>query len=195
MAEPGTPEQESSPDPGVALIRAMDQMRLHSEQLTGLTHELTDFVANLHARVRGTEAVAAVVDENETQAEVDRKVAAGKELIAFTFEKMHQYVTIVVGGAYIAYFTTLSTMAQRFTDNELRISAALMTVSVTVFALWEVLNVTYIGAMSMKGNLEGMAQVPKWQKVGWPIALAISLLTALPAIGISIHAYVVGLIG
>lgn len=178
----------------LALARALEQSRLHSVQLTEHAEKLTDFVVSLHARVSGTEAVAAVVDENEEQAEIDRRVAAGKEFVTFLYEKSHQYVTIVVAGAYAAYFATLSTVSQRFTDSELRMSAALMTVSVIVFALWEILNVTFIGYHSFRGDLEAAKDVPKWQRIGWPIALALSLLTALPAVGLSVVTYLSGLI-
>ncbi len=60
-------------------------MRLHSLQPTGLSNELTQFVAKLDTRISGAEAVAAVVDENESNVELDRQVAAGKEIISHLY--------------------------------------------------------------------------------------------------------------
>jgi hypothetical protein len=187
-----TEQPEQIPDLGTALVQALEQMRLHSLELTGLSNELSQFVANLHARVSGAEAVAAVVDENETNVQIDRQVAAGKEIISHLYEKSQQYVTIVVGGAYAAYFTTLSTVSSRFSDNELRLSALLMTISLTLFVVWEVINVAYVGWYSLRGQLR--TDVPGWYKKTWPIVIAASLLTALPAVGFSLYAYTSGLI-
>jgi hypothetical protein len=108
------------------------------------------------------------------------------------YEKSQQYVTVVVAGAYAAYFATLSTVSQRFSDDELRISALLMTISLTLFVLWEVLNVAYIGWYALRGELR--AEVPAWYRKTWPIVIGISLLTAMPAVGFSLYAYTSGLI-
>lgn len=177
----------------LALAKALEQMRLHGLEMTEHAHELTEFVASLNARVAGTEAVAAVVDDNETQALTDRQVTAQKELISHLYEKSQQYVTVVVAGSYAAYFATLSTVSARFSDNELRLSALLMTISLTAFVLWEVLNVAYLGWRSLRGDL-GTKEIPRWYKIIWPLVIGASLVTALPAIGYSLHSYTSGLI-
>jgi|SRR5581483_11792453 len=192
MTEHSESGQQSS-DPGVALLQALEQMRLHSLELTGLSRELTQFVANLNARVAGTEAVAAVVDENETNALTERQIAAQKELISHLYEKSQQYVTVVVAGAYAAYFATLSTVSSRFSNSELRISALLMTISLTIFVSWEVLNVAFLGWHSLRGDF-GTKEVPRWYKIAWPVVLAACLLTAMPAVGYSLYSYTSGLI-
>jgi hypothetical protein len=193
MAEEQSAVPENSPDTAVALVRTLDQMRIHSEQLTALSHELTEFVAKLSARVSGTEAVAGVVDENAAQAATERQIAAQKELISHLYEKSQQYVTVVVAGAYAAYFATLSTVSARFSDSELRLSALLMTISLTIFVLWEVFNVAFLGWNSLRGDF-GVKAVPRWYRILWPLMLAASVLTALPAVGYSLHSYTSGLI-
>jgi hypothetical protein len=191
MTEKSESEQQT-PDAGHALVQTLEQMRLHSLELTGLSHELTQFVANLNARVAGSEAVAAVVDENETNALTQRQIAAQNELISYLYEKSQQYVTVVVAGAYAGYFVTLSTVSARFSDAELRLSALLMTISLTIFVVWEVLNVAYIGWQNLRGKFS--TESPAWYKRTWPIVIAASLLTAIAAVGFSIYSYTSNLI-
>ena len=172
----------------VMMFKAMEQMFLHSEASTR-------FIGVLHAQVEGNSAVAAVVDDNETGVETDRQVAAQKELISHLYEKSHQYVTVIIAGAFAAYFATLGTLASRFSDMELRWSALLMTVSVTVFVMWEVFNIFYIGHHTFKGDYGVITRTPKWTKRGWYVVLIATLVTALPAVGLSMWVYIRGLIG
>lgn len=170
----------------VAMLRTMEQMFLHSEANTR-------FVSNMNARLAGAMAVATVVDENATIAETDRQIAVKKELISHLFEKSHQYVTVIIAGAFAAYFTTLGVLASRFSDVELRLSALLMTVSLTVFVLWEVFNMFYIGHHTFKGDFGTLTSSPTWAKRAWYVTIIISLCTALPAIGLSMWVYLRGL--
>jgi len=170
----------------IMMFRAMEQMFLHSEASTR-------FIGVLHARVEGASAVAAVVDDNELGVETDRQIAAKKELISHLFEKSHQYVTVIVAGAFAAYFTTLGTLAARFTDVELLWSALLMTISLTVFVMWEVFNMFYIGHHTFKGDYGTLTVTPRWIKRAWYGVMIATLGTALPALGLSVWVYLRGL--
>jgi hypothetical protein len=167
----------------LAMLRTMEQMFLHSEANTKTLLSINAKLAGVEA---GSNAVAQVVDENDS-------IAAAKEIISHLYEKSHQYVVVVIGGAFAAYFATLGAVSARFTDTELRVSALLMTVSLTVFVLWEVANITHIGIQVMKGNLGERAVNPTWMRIGWPLAMFFSLATALPAIGLSVSVYLRGL--
>lgn len=170
----------------LAMLQTMEQMYLHSEASTNV-------LMTLNARVAGAEAVAEVVDENETQVEIDRSVAAQKEVISYLYEKSHQYVAGVIAGAFAAYFATLGVLAYRFSDDELRLSALLMTISLTVFFFWEVASMVYIGFHTIKGDLGAITAQPRWLRAGWPIAMFLAVATALPAIALSITVYLRGL--
>jgi hypothetical protein len=183
MAEQRTP---TDPEIRVAIVQTLEQIYQHSLANTQALHDL-------RARVAGTEAVAAVVDDNETQVLIDRHVAATKDIISHLYEKSHQYVVVIVAGAFAAYLTTLGILADRFSDYELRLSALLMTVSLATFVLWEVINVSYIGVHVMQGDWGTIDRQPKWLRIGWPLAMFGSLTTALPAIGLSIFVYLRGL--
>jgi hypothetical protein len=187
MVQDNKEEIPSESDIRLAISRALVEMHHQNEQMLAHAKAMTDFVMAVNARVHGTEAVAAVVDENAAEAAADRQVAAQKELISYLYEKSQQYVTVVVAGAYAGYFVTLSTVSARFSDAELRMSALLMTISLTIFVVWEVLNVAYIGWQSFQGNFSN--ESPKWYKRTWPIVIAVSLLTAIAAVGFSIYSY------
>ena len=176
----------------LAIAKALAEMHLQNEQMLAHAKAMTDFVMGVNARVHGTEAVAAVVDENEANVATDRQVAAQKELISYLYEKSQQYVTVVVAGAYAGYFLTLSTVSARFSDAELRLSALLMTISLTIFVVWEVLNVAYIGWQNLQGKFS--AESPAWYRRTWPIVIATSLLTAMAAVGFSVYSYTSNLI-
>ena len=182
----------SDDDLRLAIAKALVEMHQQNEQMLLHAKEMTDFVMAINARVHGTEAVAAVVDENATEALADRQVAAQKELISYIFEKSQQYVTVVVAGAYAGYFVTLSTVSARFSDAELRLSALLMTISLTIFVVWEVLNVVYIGWQNLRGSFR--AESPAWYKRTWLGVVASALLTALAAVGFSAYSYTSNLI-
>lgn len=171
----------------LAMLRSLEQMFLHSEAST-------KFLGILQARVEGAMAVVPVIDENEARVQMDREVAARKELTSHLFDKTNQYTVIVIGGAYAAYFATLSTVAGRFSDNELRWSALLMTISLTVFVLWEVFHVTYM-AYQMRAGTWGQLDEKSWAIRGWWSVLLVTLGTALPAIGLSMWVYLRGLGG
>jgi hypothetical protein len=182
----------SDADVRLAISRALVEMHEQNQQMVAHAKALTDFVMAINGRVHGTEAVAAVVDENAASAATDRQVAAQKELISYLYEKSQQYVTVVVAGAYAGYFVTLSTVSARFSDGELRLSALLMTISLTIFVVWEVLNVAYIGWQNLRGKFS--TESPAWYRRTWPIVIAASLLTAITAVGFSAYSYTSNLI-
>ena len=173
-------------DVRIMMFRALEQMFLHSEAST-------EFISTLNSKVVGINAVAEVVDDNAAGVQLDRQIAAQKELISHLFEKSHQYVTVVIAGAFAAYFTTLGTLASRFSDVELRWSALLMTASLTVFVMWEVFNIFYIGHHTFKGDYGSLAETPKWSRRAWYIVMIVALGTAVPAIGLSLWVYLRGL--
>ena len=76
----------------LGMVRTMDAIFLHAQAGERL-------LLAIQAQVAGTMAVAGVVDDNHSQVQTDREVAAQKEVITFLYEKSHQYVTLVVGGA------------------------------------------------------------------------------------------------
>ena len=170
----------------VIMFQAMEQMFLHSQAST-------EFLKKLDARVAGTETVAAVVDANASDVVAMREVSARKEVISHLFDKSHQYVTVIIGGAFAAYFTTLGTLAPRFKDMELRLSALLMTFSLAVFVGWEVFNMAYIGRHTFAGDYGLITDQPRWLKRGWVLALALSIVPAVAAIGLSLFVYLRGL--
>ena len=176
-----------------ALVRALDQITLQNAQMLAHSKQLTDYVARIDARVAGIETVAAVVDENETNTLISRHEESAKAIITHLYEKSQQYVTVVVGGSYAAYFATLSTIAKRFSDSELRLSALLMTISLTIFLLWEVGNIVYIGYKSLSGKF-GKQEQSKMYLACWVAVLTGCLLTALPAIALSVYSYADNLI-
>lgn len=192
MAQENETSAPSDADIRLAISKALAEMHLQNEQMLLHAKAMTDFVMAVNARVHGTEAVAAVVDDNAAQVASDRQVAAQKELISYLYQKSQQYVTVVVAGAYAGYFVTLSTVSARFSDAELRLSALLMTISLTIFVVWEVLNVAYIGWQNLRGKFS--TESPAWYKKTWPIVIALSLLTAVAAVGFSVYSYTSNLI-
>ena len=157
----------------------------------------TQFLLDLNAKVAGVEAhthaTVCAVDANENEARTQREIAARKEIISHLFDRSHNYVTVVVAGAFAAYFSTLSTVALRLSDVQLRWSALLMTVSLTIFVFWEVFNMAYIGYHNLKGDYGLINSTPRWTKIVWAIVLLLTIFTALPAIRLSIYAYLKGL--
>ncbi|KQO06915.1 hypothetical protein [Sphingomonas sp. Leaf242] len=174
----------------IIMFQAMEQMFLHSQASTELLKTIDARLAGVAA---GSDAIAGVVDDNETQLANERTVAMQKELINHIFDKSHQYVTIIIAGAFAAYFTTLGALTTKFKDIELRVSALLMTVSVTVFVMWEILNMFYIGHHTFKGDFGVITQQTPWLRRGWYIAMVATLGTAIPAIGLSLFVYLRGL--
>jgi hypothetical protein len=186
------PQQPPPPDEQlrVAMIQTLEQIFLHSKANT-------DFVMAVNAKLAGVEAhthaTVESLDEASNQAAVDRGLAAQKELITHFMEKSHQYVVVVMAGFFTASFATFSTVAPRLTDSELRLSALLLTVSLAVFVFWEVVNVCYIGAHTMKGDIGVIQKIPRALQIGWPAAMFLSLATGLPAIFLAAYAYLRGL--
>ena len=186
------PDQLPPNDDQLRLImfQAIERICIHMEATTRLT-------GDIHARLEGAmaanNAVAEVVDQNENQVATDRQNAASKELISHLFEKSHQYVTVIIAGAFAAYFATLGTLANRFSDIELRWSALLMTISLTIFVMWEVFNMFYIGHHTFRGDYGSLTTTPTWVKRGWYVVMVGTLGTALPAISLSVWVYLRGL--
>ena len=190
MSDEQAPRVPTDDELRVAMFQTMEQMFLHSQANTNFIGEVS---ARVQGALAGNSAVAEVVDENEDQATISRNLAIQKEIISHLYEKSHQYVTVVIAGAYAAYFTTLGTLANRFSDVELRWSALLMTISLTVFVLWEVLGIFFIGHHTFKGDYGLLTESPKWMKRGWYAVMIATLATAMPAIGLSLHVYLRGL--
>lgn len=167
----------------LAMFRTMEQMFVHSKAQT-------EIILTLQARLAGAEAVAAVVDENETEASIKREIESGKEIISHLFDNFKQYSTVIIAGAFAAYFTTLGVLSDRFTDGELILSALLMTASLSVFVTWEIVGMISVGVHTLKDDLlESLREPPRWQSVGWALTMFFSLATAFPAVGISIWVY------
>ena len=190
MSDQTPPKAPTDDELRLAMFQALEQMFLHSQANT-------NFIAEVSGRVQGAlagnKAVAEVVDENEDEAAVSRGLAIQKDLISHLYQKSHQYVTVVIAGAFAAYFATLGTLAARFSDVELRWSALMMTVSLTVFVLWEVLGILFIGHHTFKGDYGLLTETPKWMKRGWYVVMIITLGSAIPAIALSLHVYLRGL--
>lgn len=51
----------------------------------------------------------------------------------------------------------------------------------------------YIGYHNLKGDYGLMNSTPRWTKIVWAIVLLLTIFTALPAIRLSIYAYLKGL--
>lgn len=167
----------------LAMFQTMEQMFVHSKAQT-------EIILTLQARLAGAESVAAVVDENEQEATIKREIEARKEIISHLFDNFKQYSTVIIAGAFAAYFTTLGVLSDRFTDGELILSALLMTASLFVFVTWEIIGVISMGVHTLKGDvLEAINEPPRWQSVGWALAMFFSLATAFPAVGISVWVY------
>ena len=64
-----------------------------------------------------------------------------------------------------------------------------------MFVMWEVFNIFYIGHHTFKGDYGVITSTPKWTKRGWYVVLIATLVTALPAIGLSMWVYLRGLMG
>ncbi len=188
--EPNAPLPPTDEQVRIIMFQTLEQMYLHSQANTNFLTELQTRLAGVDA---GQKAIAGVVDENEARVENERLVEAQKELIDHIFEKSHQYVTVIIAGAFTAYFATLGVLADRFSDDELRVSALLMTISLTVFVMWEVLNMIYIGIHTAKGDFGMIAQQPAWLRRGWFAAMGATLATSVPAIGLSVFVYLRGL--
>ena len=186
-------QADEKPETGVTNDRHHLEIARTMQQLFRQAQASEQLLLTIQAQVAGAMAVVSVVDENQTQADVARHIATQKELITFLYEKNHQYVTVIIGGAFAAYFATLSIMSARFSDQELLASALLMTLSLTVFVLWEITSITFIGWQTIRGSFGSASQAPRWQRVGWAAAMFLSLATALPAIGLSIWVYLRGL--
>ncbi|HEY5722557.1 MAG TPA: hypothetical protein VIT45_09575 [Allosphingosinicella sp.] len=175
-AAPHVPSDEAL---RLLMAQTMEQMFLHSKASTGIILELQE-------RLTAVEAV--LPDEREV--ELERVVTAQKDVLTHMFEKFKQYTTVIIAGAFAAYFTTLGVLSDRFSDGELLLSALLMTTSLFVFVMWEVTGIIWMGIHTIRGDhLEKLQGPPRWQEVGWALAMTFSLLTAVPAVGISVWVY------
>lgn len=179
-----------------ALARALLDNAELNRKLALHIEKLTEFVGFLAAKVEGNSAVAAIVDDNEDQAQAKHWAAASKEVIAHAYDQSQRYVTVVIAAAYAAYFTTLSAVVPRLSDNELRSSAMFMTISLTVFVLWEVVNMGLVSFNVVNGNLEKWMENGKpstFYRVAWFLTFSTSVLTGLIGIAFSLVAYLRGL--
>lgn len=187
--KPGGAEQPPPPtEEQIRLIIAqtLEQVFLRAQADTQLLMDLSAKVAGVEAH---THATVATVDANKNEAREQRAIDAQKEIISHLFDKSHSYVTVVVAGAFAAYFTTLGTVSARLSDVQLLWSALLMTISLTIFVFWEVFNMTFIGYHHLRGDYGLMTKTPRWTQVTWAVVLFLTICTAVPAIGLSIYAY------
>jgi hypothetical protein len=180
------------PDRETAIILTLAQVSDQTVAMTKHLEGLTQWVAKMDARLAGTEAVAAVVDDNQTEVELQRHIDAQKELISHLYEKSHQYVTIIIAGAFAAYFATFSTVAQRYTTTELLLSAGLMSFSLMIFVLWEIFQICYISYTVITGSF-GTKAAPSWHNPVWGLALLLTIGTGIPAMMLSLWTYLDGL--
>ena len=175
-----------------AIIHAISELASESRATAKYIDKLTEFVMHLDARTSGTEVVASVVDENQTEVETLRHIDTQKELISHLYEKSHQYVTIIIAGAFAAYFATFSTVAQRYTTTELLLSAGLMSFSLMVFVLWEIFQICYISYSVINGSF-GTKKAPSWHNPVWGVALLLTIGTGIPAMILALWTYLDGL--
>ncbi|MGN7999492.1 hypothetical protein [Sphingomonas sp. 22176] len=188
--KPGEERTPTDAEVRIIMFQTMEQMFLHTQANTALLQTIESRMAGIAA---GGNAVAGVVDENEARIQTERTIAIQKELINQIFDKSHQYVTIIIAGAFAAYFTTLGAISPKFKDTELLISALLMTFSLTAFVIWEIFNMFYIGHHTFKGDLGVITKQTPWLRRSWYLAMIVTLGTAIPAIGLSLFVYLRGL--
>ena len=182
----------SQTDRDAAIVVALAQISDQTVAMTKHVDGLTQWVAKMDARLAGAETVASVVDENETEAMMQRHIEAQKELISHLYEKSHQYVTIIIAGAFAAYFATFSAVSQRYSTPELLLSAGLMSFSLLVFILWEIFQICYVSVTVIKGTF-GKKEMPSWHNPVWGLALLLTLGTGIPAMALSLWTYIRGL--
>lgn len=149
--------------------------------------------AQLTGAQAGIDAVAKVVDSNQDEAHLARVAATQKEFVSFIYDRSQQYVAVIVAGAFAAFFATYSIVAPRMSDQELYLSALLMTISLSVFVFYEVFNLSWTSWLVMTGGIEKVNGYSRPMKMAWGAALLITIGTAVPAIAISIWAYLRGL--
>lgn len=179
QGEEAAPHVPSDDELRLLMAQTMEQMFLHSKASTGIILELQE---------RLTAVEAALPDEQEV--ELERVVTARRDVLTHMFERFKQYTTVIIAGAFAAYFTTLGVLSDRFRDGELLLSALLMTASLFVFVMWEITGIIWMGIHSIRGDLLEMVEgPPRWQNIGWALAMIFSLVTAVPAVGISLWVY------
>jgi hypothetical protein len=177
-----------------ALFRALGNLHQQSKANLEVTNLLIDYVTRLDSRTAGIQSVAEVVDENYNEFTSDKQIAASKELISHLYRESHSYVILVIGGGYAAYFATISITAERLNTEDLIISSLLMMISLSIFVMWEVFSVSYLGYLTISNKLGTAGQTPRWFRIAWPVALFLSLITAAPAIFLAGQSYVAELI-
>lgn len=175
-----------------AIVIALANISDQTVAMTKHVDSLTQWVAKMDARLTGVEAVASVVDENESAAMNQRHLDTQKELISHLYEKSHQYVTLIIAGAFAAFFATFSTVSQRYSTPELLLSAGLMSFSLMVFVLWEIFQICYVSFAVMNGTF-GKNETPRWHNVAWGLALFLTIGTGVPAMALSLWSYFQGL--
>jgi hypothetical protein len=149
--------------------------------LTNLVTELTLFVGELN---RGLAATLAEIPDEETKASIWAQ--AHKDALSSFYAGAQTYTTAIIAGGYVAYFTTLSLLSDRFSDRELGAAVLSITVSLSIFVLHEVYGAIVHGIGSIKGNLEDDSGSRRTHII-WGAAMLGTLLTALPAMGIIMY--------
>jgi len=170
----------------IIVYQTMEQMFLQSQASTQL-------LLTIQAKLAGVEAVTPIVDENQAAAATAREVAAKKEIISHLYERAQMYVAVIVAGAFAAYFATLSVIAPRMPDKLLELSALLMTLSLSVFVLYEVFSISWTAYRVMRGDLGMLTATPRYMTFSWGAALLFTIVTAVPAIVLMVWAYLRGL--
>lgn len=146
--------------------------------LADLVADLTLFVGKLD---EGLQLALQNLPDEEARAKA--WADAQKAAVGSYFESAQKYTTAVIAGGYAAYFTALSLLSARFTDSELSAATLLITLSLTVFVLHEVYGVVVTGIGSIKGNIEKAAGL-KLTNFIWGASMLLTLMLALPAMGL-----------
>jgi len=149
---------------------------------------LTDLVADMTLLIGkidlGLQAALDALPDEEARAKV--WADAHKEAIGAFYEGAQKYTTAIIAGGYAAYFTALSLLSGRFSDQQLSAATLSITVSLSIFVLHEIFSVGITTYRGMRGTLEE-AKGGKAIGVVWGISFLASIVAALPAMGLMFY--------
>ena len=176
-----------------SLVEALSDLQLQSVALQNEMMLLTTYLDKISARSSGIEPIAHIVDRNNYLFELDKNKSAQKEIITYLYKEAHTYLVVVIAAGYAAFFTTISILSQKMASQHLYLAGLLITISLTVFVFWEVISMAYLSWLMITNQLGQKEEMPALTRIGWPIALLLSVGTALPAAGLIGWSYLEGL--
>lgn len=92
---------------------------------------------------KAQDELKAQIDYAEAQKQLHAKQQFGLEVMGVMYDKGNSYTNLVMAAGYAAYFAMWENTKSLLPDNLLRLSGALMLISLTVFIGWEVLKMLY----------------------------------------------------